>query len=197
MVNKIWLFLFIIGISFAIYNNRIVEVNNALLEAPQESVMMILNLTGLYILWNGFLQIAKDCGLIDALARKIYIITKYIFPDLPKDHEVHGYLASNIAANVLGLGSVATPLGIKAMEEMKKINDNKDEASRSMITLILLNSSGLTLIPTTIISLRKIYGSSNPTSVLPFIIVCTCITTFCALLIDRIFYFFNKHKFKK
>src|SRR5690606_14007995 len=144
---------------FAIYNNKIVEVNNALLEAPQDAVTMIINLTGLYILWNGLLQVAKDCGLIDAFAKKIYRITKIIFPELPKNHDVHGYLASNIAANILGLGSVATPLGIKAMEEMKKINHNKDTASRSMITLILLNSSCLTILPTTIISLRKIYGS--------------------------------------
>ena len=196
MVNKIWLFLFIIGISFAIYNNKIVEVNNALLEAPQDAVMMILSLTGFYILWNGFLQIAKDCGIIDAFAKKIYVVTKYIFPELPKGHDVHGYLASNIAANILGLGSVATPLGIKAMEEMKKINNNEDKASRSMITLVLLNSSCLTLIPTTIISLRKIYGSTEPTKVLPSIIITTTLTTICALIIDRIFYHLNKHKFK-
>ncbi len=196
MVNKIWIFLFILGIAFAIYNNKIADVNNALLEAPQESVTMILNLTGLYILWNGFLQIAKDCGLIDAFAKKIYCVTKYIFPELPKDHNVHGYLASNIAANILGLGSVATPLGIKSMEEMKKINENKDTASRSMITLILINSSSLTLIPTTIISLRKIYGSSEPTKILPLIILTTILTTTSALIIDRIFYFFHKNKFK-
>lgn len=195
MVNKIWLLLFIIGIGFAIYNNKIVEVNNALLEAPQDAVTMIINLTGLYILWNGLLQVAKDCGLIDAFAKKIYRITKIIFPELPKNHDVHGYLASNIAANILGLGSVATPLGIKAMEEMKKINHNKDTASRSMITLILLNSSCLTILPTTIISLRKIYGSTEPTKVLPIIIIASTLTTILAIIIDRIFYYFNKNKF--
>jgi len=196
MVNKIWLFLFIIGIGYAIYNDKVEEVNNALLDAPQEAVMLIISLTGLYILWTGLLQIAKDCGIIDAFAKKIYVFTKYIFPELPKDHDVHGYLASNIAANILGLGSVATPLGIKSMKEMKKINKNKDTASRSMITLILINSSCLTLLPTTIISLRKIYGSAEPTKVLPFIIIGTTFTTICAIIIDRIFYHFNKHKFK-
>ncbi len=196
MVNKIWLFLFIIGIGFAIYNNKIVEVNNALLNAPHDSITMIINLSGLYILWNGLLQIAKDCGLIDLFAKKIYFFTKFIFPELPKDHEVHGYLASNIAANMLGLGSVATPLGIKSMEEMKKLNNNKDTASRSMITLILINSSCLTLLPTTIISLRKIYGSQEPTKVLPLIIIGTALSTLCAIILDRIFYFLNKKKFK-
>lgn len=195
MVNKIWLLLFIIGIGFAIYNNKIVELNNALLEAPQDAVTMIINLTGLYILWNGLLQIAKDCGLIDAFAKKIYRVTKILFPELPKNHDVHGYLASNIAANMLGLGSVATPLGIKAMEEMKKINHNKDEASRSMITLILINSSCLTILPTTIISIRKIYGSTEPTKVFPYIIIASTLTTLCAIIIDRIFYYFNKNKF--
>ncbi|QVK16991.1 spore maturation protein [Mycoplasmatota bacterium] len=195
MVNKIWIFLFIIGIGFAIYNNKVVELNNALLNAPHDSVTMILNLTGLYILWNGFLQIAKDCGLIDAFAKKIYFITKYIFPELPKEHDVHGYLASNIAANILGLGSVATPLGIKSMEEMKKINKNKKTASRSMITLILINCSCLTLLPTTIISLRKIYGSTEPTKVLPLVIIGTTLSTLCAIILDRIFYYLNKDKF--
>src|SRR5690554_67219 len=184
MVNKIWLFLFIIGIGYAIYNDKVEEVNNALLDAPQEAVMLIISLTGLYILWTGLLQIAKDCGIIDAFAKKIYVFTKYIFPELPKDHDVHGYLASNIAANILGLGSVATPLGIKSMKEMKKINKNKDTASRSMITLILINSSCLTLLPTTIISLRKIYGSAEPTKVLPFIIIGTTFTTICEIIID-------------
>ncbi len=196
MVNKIWLCLFIIGIGFAIYNNKVIEVNNALLSAPHDSIDIIINLTGLYILWSGLLQIAKDCGIIDAFAKKIYAITKYIFPELPKDHDVHGYLASNIAANILGLGSVATPLGIKSMEEMKKINKNKDSASRSMITLILINCSCLTLLPTTIISLRKIYGSTEPTRVLPLVILGTTLSTICAIILDRVFYYFNKKKFK-
>ncbi len=196
MVNKIWLLLFIIGIGFAIYNHKIPEVNKALLDSPKESVMMIINLSGLYILWNGLLQIAKDSGLIDAFSKKIYFITKHIFPELPKDHDVHGYLASNIAANMLGLGSVSTPLGIKSMEAMKKINGDKDTASRSMITLILLNSSCLTLLPTTIISLRQIYGSSEPTKVMPIILVSTIFSTIFAVIIDRVFYYFNKNKFK-
>jgi len=195
MVNKIWVALFIIGIIFAIFNNKIIDVNNALLSAPKDSVTIILNLTGLYILWNGFLQIAKDCGLIDAFAKKIYFITKFLFPELPKDHAVHGYIASNMAANILGLGSVATPLGIKSIEEMKKINGNKDTASRSMITLILINTSSLTLIPTTIISLRKVYGSAEPTKVMPLIIIATILSTLTAIILDRIFYYVNKNKF--
>lgn len=165
------------------------------MSAPQDSISIILNLTGLYILWSGLLRIAKDSGLIDVFAKRIYFITKFLFPELPKDHDVHGYIASNIAANILGLGSVATPLGIKSIEEMKKINNNKDTASRSMITLILLNSSCLTLLPTTIISLRKIYGSNEPSNVMPYIIISTILSTICALIIDRIFYRINKNKF--
>ena len=195
MVNKIWLFIFIVGIVFAIFNNRVININNTLLEAPGEAVMLILNLTGLYILWSGLMQIAKDAGIIDFFARKIYFVTKFLFPELPKDHDVHGYLASNIVANMLGLGSMATPFGIKSMEEMKKINDNKNTASRSMLTLIILNSSCLTLLPTTIISLRKIYGSESPAGVVPLIMIGTTLSTICALIIDRIFYFFNRKKF--
>jgi spore maturation protein A len=197
LVNKIWVFLFLIGIVFAVINNKIPEVNDALLSAPGESVRLLINLTGLYILWSGLLQVAKDSGLIDAFAKKIYRVTKFLFPELPKDHEVHGLIASNMAANILGLGSVATPLGIKAFEEMKKLNDNKDTASRSMITLILINCAGFTLIPTTLVSLRKIYGSEDPTKVLPIVVLITFFASICAVIIDRIFNHFNKDKISK
>ncbi|WP_008825781.1 nucleoside recognition domain-containing protein [Haloplasma contractile] len=187
MVNKIWIFLFIIGITYAIFTGRAATINEAILSSPKASIEMILNLTGLFILWNGLLQVAKDCGLISAFARLIHPVTRFLFPELPKQHEVHGLIASNMAANMLGLGSVATPLGIKAMKEMKKINGDKDHATRSMITLLLINTSSLTLIPTTIVSMRKINGSINPSNVIPMIILATSLSTFFAIVVDRLF----------
>lgn len=157
--------------------------------------MLLINLSGLYILWSGILEIVKDLKLIDLFSRKIYPITKRLFPELPKDHPVHGYIASNIVSNMLGLGSVATPLGIKAMKEMQELNGNKKVASRSMVTLVIINASALTLLPTTLISLREINGSEQSVSVLPLIFVTTIISTMFAIILDRIFHqFWGKEK---
>lgn len=194
MVNKVWLLLFIIGISFAIINGNIKAVHEAIFEAPKEGVTLLLNLAGLYILWCGILEIVKDTKLIDIFAKKIYFITRFLFPELPKDHPVHGYIATNMASNILGLGSVSTPIGIKAMEEMKKLNGDSDQASRSMITLILINTSCLTLIPTSIISLREINGSVNSVGVLPLVVITTLLSTCSAILLDRFFYRLSKRK---
>jgi spore maturation protein A len=196
MVNKIWLLLFIIGISFALFNGRIEEVHQAIFSSPKEGLLLLFNLSGMYILWSGLLEIVKDTKLIDVFARKIYYITRFLFPELPKDHPVHGYIASNMASNMLGLGSVSTPLGIKAMEEMKKLNGDKDTASRSMITLIVMNASCLTLIPTTLISLREVNGSVDSVSILPYVVLTTALSTITALLLDRFLYKVHKKEFE-
>jgi spore maturation protein A len=196
LVNKIWLLLFIIGISFALFNGRIEAVHQAIFSSPKAGLLLLFNLSGMYILWSGLLEIVKDTKLIDVFARKIYFITRFLFPELPKDHPVHGYIASNMASNMLGLGSVSTPLGIKAMEEMKKLNGNKDTASRSMITLIVMNASCLTLIPTTLISLREVNGSVDSVRILPFVVLTTALSTITALLLDRLLYRIHKKEFE-
>lgn len=196
MINKIWLFLFMLGIGFAFFNGKIEAVHQALFSAPKTTMQLMFNMMGLYILWNGILEIVKDTKLIDVLARRIYFITRYLYPELPKDHPVHGYIATNLASNILGLGSVSTPLGIKAIQEMKKINGNRDVASRSMITLILINSACFTLVPTTLISLREVAGSKNSVGILPYVILASMLTTLVAILVDRLFYRLNKQKFE-
>lgn len=185
MVNKIWISLFLIGIIYGLLSGNAQELNNTILQAPIDAMNLMIKLSALLVLWSGILQVLQDCGVIDKLSKKISFITKRIFPELPKEHRVHGYIATNIIANVLGLGSAATPFGLKAMKEMRKINDDKPEASNSMITMLLLNTSGLTLIPTTIISMRYIYGSVDPTRVVPCIVVATSFSTTFALVLDR------------
>lgn len=186
MINKIWLFLFLIGFAFAFIFGRVKEVHEAIFVAPKEGIMLILNLSGLYILWNGILEIVKDLQLIDRLAKKIYPLTRFLFPELPKDHPVHGYIASNFISNMLGLGSVATPLGIKAMQAMQELNSDKQVASRPMVTFVIINASSLTLLPTTLISLREIHGSTHSVGVLPLVLFVSLLTTCFAITVDRL-----------
>ena len=110
-----------------------------------------------------------------------------IFPDIPENHESFSLIASNIIANIFGLGSAATPFGLKAMTSLQKLNKQKDTATRSMITFLVINTSGLTIIPTTIISLRVMYGSENPTKIVFACIIATFCSTVSGLIIDRIF----------
>lgn len=113
------------------------------------------------------------------------VLTK-LFPEIPACHESLSYIASNVVANMFGLGNAATPFGLKAMKSLEEINDKKDTASRSMITFLVLNTSGVTIIPTTIISLRMMYGSLNPTEIVLPCIIATTIGTTGGLIIDRI-----------
>ena len=122
------------------------------------------------------------------ISNLLYPILKHIFKDIPKDHEALSYISSNIAANMLGIGSAATPFGLKAMQSLQKLNNNKQIASKRMITFIVLNTSGFTLIPTTIISIRNMYNSINPSIVVITIILATLTSTFFAIIIDKLFY---------
>src|SRR5690606_18258436 len=111
-------------------------------------------------------QIAQDAGLVRKLAKLLGPIARFLFPSVPADHPAMGYILSNMSANLFGLGSAATPMGLKAMEELQKLNPNKQTATPAMCTLLAINTSGLTLIPTTVIGLRLKYDSLNPTEII-------------------------------
>lgn len=119
---------------------------------------------------------------------------KRLFPEIPNDHPAMGYILSNMMANFFGLGNAATPLGIKAMEEMRKLNGDTSEASRSMITFLAINTSSLTLIPTTVIAIRMNYNSASPTDIVGPTLVATFCSTVGAILIDRYFYYRRSRK---
>jgi spore maturation protein A len=189
MVNIIWAFMAIIGIIYALINGTIDEVNKALFESADEAVTLSIKLISILVFWLGIMKIAEKAGILNGITKLFKPIITRLFPEIPKDHPAIGYILSNIAANLFGLGNAATPLGIKAMEEMKKLNGNSSEASRSMITFLAINTAGLTLIPTTVIGIRMQYHSANPTE----IVGTTIIASFCALLsaimLDRYFYY--------
>ena len=137
-------------------------VTNAVLEYAGTAVTIALGLIGIMALWLGVMKVAEEAGLIKIIARSLKPFTKRLFPEIPSDHPAMSSMIMNISANMLGLGNAATPFGLKAMEEMEKINPNKGTASNSMVTFLAINTAGLTLIPATAIAVRAASGSSNP-----------------------------------
>ena len=138
----------------------------------------------LLVIWMGLMKVAEEAGIISSISKMMSPILKKIFPSVPNNDPSLGFIASNIAANMAGLGSAATPFGLKAMESLQKLNKDKKVASEAMITFLVLNTSGVTIVPTTIISLRLLYGSVNPSVVLPFCIIATTCSTIGGLTID-------------
>ncbi len=187
MVNKIWGAFIIIGVVFGVINGKISEINRSILTSTESSVEMILKIFPVIALWLGIMEIAKKSGLLNKMTVFFKPMLSKLFPEIPKNHESLGYIASNVVVNMLGLGSAATPFGLKAMQSLNDLNKNKKEASKSMITFLLLNTSGLTLIPTTIISLRVMYKSMNPTETVIATIITTISTTVIAMILDKMF----------
>lgn len=186
MINKIWGFFIIAGILFSLFTGNIDVINKEILECTNTAFDMIIKIFPVLALWLGIMKIAETSGLLKKLANMLTPILSKIFPEIPAGHESLSLIASNVIANMAGLGSAATPFGLKAMDSLQTINKKKDTASRSMITFLVLNTSGVTIIPTTIISLRMLYGSVDPTGiVIPCLIATTC-STIAGLTIDRI-----------
>ena len=184
MVNIIWGVFIIIGIVFGLFTGKMDLINNEVISSGKVALNLLLEMLPMLALWMGLMQIAEDSGLLKYIAKKLSFVLKILFPKIPKDNEALGLIASNVAINMAGLGSAATPCGLKAMKELQKINDKKDVASSSMITFLVLNTGGVTIIPTTIISMRAMYGSVNPTEVIPTCILATFISNICGLILD-------------
>lgn len=187
MINYIWGVFIILGITYSIINKD-PNLTNNLLTSGKNSIDMILTILPLMCLWLGITKIAEASSLLTLVSKKLSKVVRIIFPEIPKEHPAIGYISSNIVMNMLGLGNAATPFGIKAMEKLKELNKNKDVASRSMITFLVINTSSVTIIPTTVISLRLLHGSMDASEIIPVTILTTFISTFIALILDRIFY---------
>ena len=189
MVNYIWAFLIFIGVFYSFISGNISSLNESILTNANEALDLIINLLPIIVLWTGILKIAEVSGLLNKFAKLLMPILHKLFPDVPKDNEALGYISSNIAANVLGLGSAATPAGLKAMNELQKINPKKDTATPAMITFLILNTAGVTLIPTTILALRVAYKSVSPSEIILPAILATACSSIAGLTLD---YFIRK-----
>lgn len=194
MVNYIWVFMTLVGIAFAMINGTMNEVNEAIFKGAKEAVTLCIGLISILVFWLGIMKIAEEAGLLKKFAQLCRPIVAKLFPDIPSQHPAMGYILSNMMANMFGLGNAATPLGIKAMEQLKALNGGKNEASRSMITFLAINTSSLTLVPTTVIAIRMNYNSASPTEIVGTTLVATICSTLGAIIIDRYFYYRRSRK---
>lgn len=192
MVNIIWAMMAIIGIVYAMFNGTMDDVK-AIFESAHEAVTLAIGLISILVFWLGIMRVAEKAGILRGLSKLFKPIVIRLFPEIPPNHPAIGYIISNITANLFGLGNAATPMGIKAMEQMKQLSKS-DVASRSMITFLAINTSGLTLIPTTVIAIRMQYGSVSPTEIVGTTLIATIVSTTSAILFDRLFYHVDKKR---
>lgn len=188
-MNKIWPRLIIFSLIIAITTGNIENIGNIILNSSTKAFELFIKIGVLLLFWSGIFQIAIDSGIINRFSKLMIKPLRKLFPELSKDSKAFEYISANMLANILGLGSAATPLGLKAMKAIK--DEVGPKCSRSMITLVAINCSSLTLLPTTIISLRSVYNGSTNISIIFLMMVATMISTIIAIILDRIFYLFE------
>ncbi len=182
MLNYLWGFMIVIGIIVGVINGKIDAVSTATINSAKEAITLCITMLGIMSLWTGIMQVAKATGIIDALTKVLYPILRLLFPDIPKGHPANEYIASNMIANILGLGWAATPMGLKAIGELQKLNKDSETASTDMCTFLIINISSLQLIPVNIIAYRSQYGSVSPTEILGAALVATTISTIAGII---------------
>jgi spore maturation protein A len=177
MLNYLWGVMIVLGVTVGVLRGEIGEVSKATINSSKEAVTLCITMLGIMAMWTGIMQVAKKSGLVASLTRALHPILRILYPDIPKDHVVNEYIASNMIANILGLGWAATPMGLMAMKELKKLNHDSEVASCDMCTLLIINISSLQLIPVNIIAYRSQYGSVNPAEILGAGLVATLCST--------------------
>lgn len=196
MLNYIWAFMILVGIVYAAFTGNMAAVTDAALSSAGEAVSLCITMAGVMALWMGLMKIAETSGLIARLTKGIQPFLSFLFPDIPKKHEARQYIAINFIANILGLGWACTPAGLKAMEALAKLEEERGTpgygnrknsagervASREMCTFLILNTSSLQLIPVNMIVYRTQYGSANPAAVIAPAILATLVSTAAAIV---------------
>ncbi|WP_350344750.1 nucleoside recognition domain-containing protein [Proteinivorax tanatarense] len=186
MVNKIWFFFIVTGILVAGIRGEIGDMTAALLDSADKGVTVAFGLVSILTFWLGIMKLIEKSGLLSIIVKVMRPIAKFLFPDVPAEHPAMSSILMNMSANMLGMGSAATPLGLKAMEQLQSLNNDKNTASDAMCTFLALNTSSLTLIPTTVIALRVATGSTNPTATVATTIMATFCSTVVAITVDKI-----------
>ena len=193
MINYIFGIFLVVGIVYSFLTGNTDLVNESLITSGTKTIDIVLKMIPLLCLWLGIMKIASRSGLLAKISQYASHIIKPIFPELKKDGESMSYITSNIVMNMLGLGNAATPFGLKAMKSMQEENPNKDTASRSMITFLIINTASVTIIPTTVISFRLLNNAQNPTDIIPACVITTILSLIIGLILDRIFYSLWRH----
>lgn len=174
MMNYIWLTIVILAVVLGGINGKIEDVTKSAIDSAGNAVVIAIGLIGLMALWLGIVKIAEDSGLMSLLAKAIAPILKWLFPDVPAGHPAMGSMTMNIAANMLGLSNAATPLGLKAMEDLETLNEYPGVATNAMCTFLVINTAGVQLIPATMIGIMASAGSKDPTAIIGTTVAATC-----------------------
>ncbi|MCL8208677.1 MAG: nucleoside recognition protein [Actinomycetia bacterium] len=186
MVNAVWVILIVGGLLAAAAGHRVESLTEAALAAAGKGVEIAFGFVGIMTLWLGMARIAERSGLMRLLARALAPLLRRLFPAVPADHAALGDIAMNLVANMLGMGSAATPFGLKAMQELQRLNPDPATASPDIITFLALNTAALNLVPAAIIALRVASGSRDPTAIVGPTVVATAAAMAVAVTADRI-----------
>lgn len=198
MLNYLWAGIILAGILFGAFNGRMEEITNAALDSSKGAVTLCITMIGVMAFWTGIMEIASKAGIIGMASRKMRPLIRFLFPDIPEGHRAGEHITTNFIANFLGLGWAATPAGLRAMEELGRLEEDrrsgkafgpareKGVASNEMCTFLIINISSLQLIPMNVIAYRSQYGSPNPAAIVGAGIVATMVSTGVAVIFCRI-----------
>ena len=198
MLNYLWAGMILIGIIFAAFTGRMPDITNAALDSSKEAITLCITMMGVMSFWVGLMEIASKAGIIRGASRRIRPLVRFLFPELPGDHPAQEHITTNIIANVLGLGWAATPAGLRAMEELSKLEEDRRKgrlpgkarkkgiASNEMCTFLIINISSLQLIPVNVIAYRSQYGSVNPAGIVGAGIAATAVSTLVAVVYCKV-----------
>lgn len=194
MLNYLWAGMILVGIVFGAFNGRMQDITNAALDSSKEAVTLCITMIGVMAFWTGIMEIASKAGIIRMASRKMRPLVRFLFPGMPEGHKAEEHITTNFIANFLGLGWAATPAGLRAMEELGRLEDDrragrapgparkKGVAGNEMCTFLIINISSLQLIPMNVIAYRSQYGSVNPAAIVGAGIVATAVSTGVAIV---------------
>ena len=198
MLNYLWAGMILVGILYGAFSGKMPDITNAALDSAKEAVTLCITMIGVMSFWTGIMEIASRAGIIGMAAGKMQPLIRFLFPEIPKGHKANEHITKNFIANFLGLGWAATPAGLKAMEELGRLEDDrragraagpvrkKGIASNEMCTFLILNISSLQLIPVNVIAYRSQYGSANPAGIVGAGIAATAVSTGAAIVFCRL-----------
>ena len=186
MLNYIWFGLMAAALVVAAINGTAEAVTRGAVESATSAVQIAIGLVGIMTLWLGMMRVAEAAGLVTLVGRALRPVLRWLFPEVPSDHPAAGAIVLALAANMLGLNNAATPLGIKAMEELQELNPDKDTATNAMVTLMAITTAGVQFIPASMIGVLAAAGSTSPTAIIAPTIVATFVGTVAAVIAARL-----------
>lgn len=191
----IWFFMMISSILISIFTGKANLINNSVLTSPAQAITFCLGLMGNMCLWLGIMRIAEKSGVVEKVSELIKPVIKLVFKDIPEKHKAFKCVTMSLVANMMGIGNAATAFGLKAMQELQRLNKFKDTASDSMCMFIVVNSFMIQLIHTNTIYIRSLVGAKEPTGIMPVVTIATFVTLICGIVITKLYqYLFKKYK---